>query len=101
MDVVTMDRTAGVREVKARLSHYLDVARQEGAVIITDRGRPVARLTAIREAAREASLDDVLDALAAEGTLERATEPTSKRRAHPVPVAGGVSGSGIVAQMRR
>ncbi|RMG84494.1 MAG: type II toxin-antitoxin system prevent-host-death family antitoxin [Candidatus Dadabacteria bacterium] len=36
--------TVGVRELKARLSHYLRLARGGEPVMITDRGRPVARL---------------------------------------------------------
>ena len=39
--------TVGVREAKARFSHYLQVARSEGEVVITDRGAPVARLVGI------------------------------------------------------
>src|SRR5271165_4411399 len=77
-NVVTMERTVGVRDLKARLSHYLDVVREGGAVIITDRGRPIARITAIGEAARAATIDDVLDALEAEGALERAAQPARK-----------------------
>ncbi|HJP65754.1 MAG TPA: type II toxin-antitoxin system prevent-host-death family antitoxin [Actinomycetota bacterium] len=34
----------GVRELKARLSHYLARARAGEEIRVTDRGRPVARL---------------------------------------------------------
>jgi prevent-host-death family protein len=96
-----MERTAGVRDLKARLRHYLEIVREGGAVIITDRGRPVARLTAIRDVVRAATIDDVLDELEAEGPLERAAEPARKRQPPPVPVSGGVSANRIVAQLRR
>lgn len=36
----------GIREFKARLSHYVKVARSGEQVVLTERGRPVARLTA-------------------------------------------------------
>lgn len=96
-----MDRIAGVRELKARLSHYLDVAREKGTVVITERGRPVARLMAIRDEPSQGSLDDVLDALAAQGTLERGTKPMKKGRTRPVSVSRPMSASKIVRQMRR
>jgi len=95
-----MDRAAGVRELKARLSHYLDVAREEGPVIITERGKPVARLTAIGELG-PTSLSGVLEALAAGGALQRADEPTKRRQPQPVAISGRMSASKIVSQMRR
>ena len=39
--------TAGVSELKARLSDYLDKVKAGAEVLITDRGRPVARLVPI------------------------------------------------------
>ena len=48
MDVATSRRsTAGVREVKNHLSAYLDRVRDGEEIVITDRGRPVARLTSV------------------------------------------------------
>ena len=35
----------GIADLKARLSHYLGVARAGEEVLITDRGLPVAKLT--------------------------------------------------------
>jgi len=39
----------GIRELKQRLSEYLDRAAQGEVVTITDRGRPKALLTGIRQ----------------------------------------------------
>jgi prevent-host-death family protein len=48
MDVATTRRsTAGVRQVKNNLSAYLDRVRGGEEIVITDRGRPVARLTSL------------------------------------------------------
>ena len=49
----------GIRELKARLSHYVRVAREGERILITDRGRPVAVLSPppIEE------IDDLPDAL--------------------------------------
>lgn len=37
-------RTAGIREARQRLSAILDEVRKGREVVITDRGRPVARI---------------------------------------------------------
>ncbi|PYM27968.1 MAG: hypothetical protein DMD78_01015 [Candidatus Rokuibacteriota bacterium] len=39
----------GVARLKAELSRYLAVAKHGGEVVITERGRPVAKLVALRE----------------------------------------------------
>jgi prevent-host-death family protein len=45
----------GVARLKAELSRYLAVAKHGHDVIITERGRPVARLTALRGSAKSSS----------------------------------------------
>ena len=40
-------KVASVAELKARLSEYLAAARRGEDVVVTDRGRPVARLTRV------------------------------------------------------
>ena len=40
---------AGIAELKAQLSHYLSMTRAGEEVVITDRGRPVARLMPLDE----------------------------------------------------
>ena len=45
----------GVARLKAELSRYLDVAKHGHDVIITERGRPVARLTALQGAEKSSS----------------------------------------------
>jgi prevent-host-death family protein len=42
-------KQASVAELKARLSEYLAAARQGEDVIVTDRGRPVARLSGLAD----------------------------------------------------
>ena len=44
-------RTAGVREARHSLTSLLDDVRKGREVVITDRGRPVARLVPIRSEA--------------------------------------------------
>jgi prevent-host-death family protein len=53
-----------VRDVKARLSWYLRKAHAGQDVVITSRGRPVARLLAVpEEAAGRPSAEDMLERL--------------------------------------
>lgn len=49
----------GIRELKAKLSLYVGEAAAGATIVITDRGRPVARLTAINEGSNfERGLDE-------------------------------------------
>lgn len=40
--------TVSISELKARLSAFLDIVRQGEEVLVTDRGRLIARLTPVR-----------------------------------------------------
>jgi prevent-host-death family protein len=59
-----MATNVDVRELKARLSSYLELARSGQTVVITDRGRPVPEL-------RPISSHPVLDALVDAGLATR------------------------------
>jgi prevent-host-death family protein len=39
------DKTVGIRELKARLSGYIQHVKNGHTVVITERGRPVGRMT--------------------------------------------------------
>ena len=56
-----------VAHAKARLSLLIRAARDRQEVVITDRGRPVARLVPYEP--EEKTLDDRLEALCARGQL--------------------------------
>ena len=47
MDAATRRSEVGIRELKNGLSKYVDRVRAGEEVIVTDRGRPVARLSPI------------------------------------------------------
>ena len=66
--------SVGVRELKAKLSEYLARAGAGEQVIVTDRGRPIARITGIDEGA-------AIDRGIAEGWIE---EPR-RTRLDPAP----------------
>jgi prevent-host-death family protein len=46
-----------IREMKNRLSKYLKLVQAGKDVVITDRGRPVARLTIVQPSAKEAEAE--------------------------------------------
>jgi prevent-host-death family protein len=92
MNVATTRSTAGVREVKNHLSAYLDRVRDGEEIIITDRGRPIARLTTLEPDT------DRLQALIDQG----AVRPPSAPRSLPVKrvsIKGSISD--LVADQRR
>jgi prevent-host-death family protein len=62
----------GVRELKDRLSHYLRTVRQGESVVVTIRGKPVARLVPISprgKAVLSPELEEQMWELVAEGFL--------------------------------
>ncbi len=52
--------TVGVAELKAKLSRYLTLAAAGEDVVVTDRGKPVARVTGLEPSA-ERQRGDLLD----------------------------------------
>jgi prevent-host-death family protein len=76
--------TASVAELKARLSEFLAVVRGGDDVIITDRGRPVARLTALDPAEHDARLSGLVRAGTVRPPRRRPDPRAGARSARPV-----------------
>jgi prevent-host-death family protein len=55
-----MKKSAGVAEVKANLSRYLEQVKAGREVLITERGNPVAKLVPLERAATRESREDRL-----------------------------------------
>lgn len=91
MDVAPARVEVGVRELKNNLSRYLELVRKGDELVVTDRGRPVARLLPV-----DASTDHLSDLVAA--GLVRA--PKARRRV-PELVEPTGSVSELVAEQRR
>ena len=69
-------KSVGIKQLKARLSHYVRMARSGESVLVTDRDEVVAELGPVRHLLPEAgSLDEILDRLAREGRVTRASAP--------------------------
>jgi len=93
MVVATSRVEVGVRDLKNNLSRYLDRVQGGEEVIVTDRGRPVARLSAI-----DSSTDHLSDLIAA-GVVRPATRRARRVPSRRVKPAGSVSD--LAAEQRR
>jgi prevent-host-death family protein len=94
MKVATSTRVeVGVRDLKNNLSRYLQQVESGVEVVVTDRGRPIARLNGIDDVSQ-----DKLATLIAAGVVR---PPTSKVRRRPVPLASSGSVSELVAEQRK
>ena len=81
----------GVRELRNHLSRYLDRVRDGEEVVVTDRGRAIARVLPV-------GAERTLDRLIAEGVVTPARQP-KRRVGRPIRTAGSVSD--LVADQRR
>lgn len=71
-------RTVGSRELKNRLGRYLKLVGKGETLIVTDRGKPVARMVPAdpnEQTGRGKSVDEILKQLEAEGHLKLGTRP--------------------------
>lgn len=83
----------GVRDLKNQLSRYLDRVQEGGEVIVTERGRPVARLAPLDHST------DRLAALMASGVVRPPRSTTRRRPGRRIAAKGPVSD--LVADQRR
>jgi prevent-host-death family protein len=66
----------GIPDLKNKLAHYLETAAKGDAIIITDRGAPVAILHSLDQIEEKAGLEERLAYLAKQGFL---TLPVKER----------------------
>jgi len=79
-------KTVGSRELKNRLGRYLKLVGKGETLIVTDRGKPVARIVPNDTNEGGRSVDDVLKQMEAEGHLRLGTRPF--KRFKPVRLKG-------------
>lgn len=83
----------GVRRLRDELRHWLEVAQSGDGVVVTDRGKPIARLTRV-------SSQESLERLISAGVVTRAEKPRRADREHRrVKSKGPVSD--LVSEQRR
>lgn len=92
-----MDRVeVGIRELRLNLSRYVARVRAGAELIVTDHGRPVARLSPIEDGETKRAR------LIREGTLTPARRPKSTILPPPIPLIGeGPLVSEMVLEDRR
>jgi len=81
----------GIRELRNHLSLYLDRVREGEELVVTDRGRAIARVVPL-------GAERVLDRLIAEGVVTPARR-TKRRATKPITTKGTVSD--LVGEQRR
>jgi prevent-host-death family protein len=79
-------KTVGSRELKNRLGRYLKLVGKGETLIVTDRGKPVARIVPNDTNEGGRSVDEVLKQMEAEGHLRLGTRPF--KRFKPVRLKG-------------
>lgn len=93
MEMATSIVEVGVRDLKNQLSHYLSRVRQGEEVIVTERGRPIARLSALDGS------HDHLATLIASGAVRPPRAAGRSRPARRIDANGSVSD--LVVEQRR
>jgi prevent-host-death family protein len=70
-------KVVGVKELKARLSEYIRLAKAGETILVTERNEVVAELRQARRQVPSVSdrFEDTLEALAAAGEITRAAQP--------------------------
>jgi len=89
----------GVRQVKATFSAYVAEVQTGKEVVITDRGRPVARLVPISPAGPSTGL--LIDHLAEEGQVDLPAQAGSRPTWSPAAVSDGPAPSDLIRDDRR
>lgn len=79
MTTIAGMKSVGIKQLKARLSEYVRLARRGETILVSDRDEVVAELgPARRQAPAPDSVDAVLDRLARNGQITRAARAGSR-----------------------
>ena len=82
----------GIRELRAHLSRYLDQVREGDEIVVTDRGKPIARISPTNGRSR-------IDELIAAGVLTPPVNRGPRTVPKPTKIKGGISD--LVDEQRR
>jgi len=92
-------KTASISDAKNRLSAYIDRVRRGESILITDRGKPVARLAPL-EPGSQAHQDARLAELARLGILRLPLKPPPRRLPRPVKLRKQVDAVRLISEDR-
>ena len=90
--------STGVRELKNNLSKYLDIVKRGEVVVVTERGRPIARM--VKEQPPERSLGETLEPLIAKGLVRIPRGPKRKRTPSAVALPGRTLSEMVIEDRR-
>jgi prevent-host-death family protein len=90
----------GSREFKNRLGRYLRAVRQGKTLIVTDRGKPVAKVSPPDEDPAPApTVDEIFEKLEADGLIRLGRRPLKKFKA--LPSTGKLASEMIIQDRQR
>ena len=78
--------TAGIKELKNQLSRYIALVKSGDEVLITERGRVIARV--VKEDSRRSSLRQAMQALVLKGQIVMPTREINRDIPAPVKLPG-------------
>ncbi len=81
--------SVGIREAKMHLSRFLQIVKNGGEVILTDRGKPVGKIVPFRQAER--SLPERLVQLEGRGIIAPMAARGRMRLPAPIPAPDGIA----------
>jgi antitoxin (DNA-binding transcriptional repressor) of toxin-antitoxin stability system len=90
--------TAGIKDIKNTLSRYLALVKSGEEIVVTERGRPIARI--IRENGKTNEIRQALGPLIEKGLVAMPAQPINKEPP-PCIKAAGKSTAEMVAEDRR
>ena len=78
--------SAGIKELKNNLSRYLSQVKKGEDILVTERGKPIARI--IRDAPKDISLREALSPLVVKGLVKLPSQKIDREIAPPVKLRG-------------
>lgn len=88
----------GVRDLKARLSEYLDKAKLGDEIVVTEHGKPIARL--VKEPVKQKSVIERIYNLVEKGLVELPTKDKSSKSSPPFKSNSNTSSSDLLLRDR-
>lgn len=91
-----MSKAVGIRELKTHLSRYVREVKNGDEILVSERGRIIARLVPAGSHSEKARFQDLLLKLSAEGQIilprihKKAERPAKRKRVHGTPFSDAV-----------
>jgi prevent-host-death family protein len=93
-------QSVGIRELKNRLTYYIEIAKSGDNIVVTDRGVPVAILHNLDQIEEKSSLEERLAYLAKQGFLTLPRKRPAFPRIERVQIKGGPLSETVIKDRR-